>query len=297
MSHNSTVLNNSATSNDSPSPPNLFSASTQQPQMAQQPVAQQPVAQQDMSQALIVHDPHIPHNKPSKSQDELDLDDCKLGMNDFKGKIKDAIVKRHNGVYKSSLQAFTEAVESMDIDDATKAFLLNRVQHAMATNPDIKKKHGMISFSSSAYAGVLIDTLMECKKRTGAVYRNNTKHPLRSRPDKKQHFHPYANVGTKGNTNPLSKQQPHQTTLSAQPHQLGQSAITVHTLPHLQPSSIVNLDDPVVKQRIRNLSQMSKMTVELLDQYEALQDTSHPQNKEQLRLMVDNQLKCMHMSF
>lgn len=255
-----------------------------------------------MSQALILHDPHIPHipHKPSKSQDELDLDDCKLGMNDFKGKIKDAIVKRHNGVYKSSLQAFTEAVESMDIDDATKAFLLNRVQHAMATDPDIKKKHGMISFSSSAYAGVLIDTLMECKKRTGAVYRNNTKHPLRSRPDKKQHFHPYANVGTKGNTNPtnsLSKQQPHQTTLSAQPHQLEQSAITVHTLPHLQPSSIVNLDDPVVKQRIRNLSQMSKMTVELLDQYEALQDTSHLQNKEQLRQMVDNQWKCMRMSF
>lgn len=284
MSHLSNILSTPANSNDSAS--------------------QSMFIQAPMSQAIVLH-------KPPKSQSELDFDDCKLAMNDFKGKIRDAIVKHHNGVCKSSLQAFTKAVESLDIEKASKVFLLGRMQHAMAMTPDIKKKHGHISFSSSAYTEMLIETLMDCKARTGAVYRNNTKHPLRSRPDKKQHYHPYAKVGTKGKAFSLPMSQPHQptqphqpvqphqpTTLSAQPPQFTPAPITDPALSPLQTTStIVNLDDPVFKQRIRNLAQMSKMTMDLLDQYEAHHGTNQFQNKEQLRAMVDNQWKCMRMSF
>lgn len=236
---------------------------------------------------------------PAKTQEELDALDCKVAVNDLKGKIHDTIVKIHNGVYKSSIKEFTNALEHMDIDPVSKLFLRTRMVEAVKTNKNITKANGTIAYTSEEYLQVLFETLMECKVRTGVTYRNNTHHALRSRPDRRQSFHPYK----KESTSSAETSVPHKPLHTHLPPQHASGSplspcLTVNTLPPLQPSTQpVNIDDSYFKQCISNLFFMSKMTHELVEKYEAEQDGMSPDQKEQFQQIVDSHWKIMRTTF
>ena len=236
-----------------------------------------------------------------KTQAELDEQDCKVAVNDLKGKIRDTIIKMCKGQYKSSVKDFMNALEHLDIDPASKLFLRTHMLEEIK-NKNITKANGTISYASQEYVQVLLDTLMECKKRTGVIYRNNTKHPLRTRPDKKQTMHPYKKDTTstvdaifgpnKPSSAHLSTNEP---VVASHPPQ----GFTVDTLPPLQPSTqSVNMDDPCFTQRISNLCNMSRMAQELAQKYEAARAKGmSPENKEQFHNMMVTYWKFMRTAF
>lgn len=241
----------------------------------------------------------VPPPELIKTQAELDASDCNVAVSDFKGKIRDAITKLYNGVYKSSLKEFTNALQHMNMAPESRMFLQNRIMKAVMTDADITKANGTISYTSKAYHDVLFDTLMECKKRTGAMYRNNTKHPLRTRPDRKITAHPYKMKNTSSAETSVPNMPLHTHLSSNEPvvSNLSQG-ITVNTLPSLQPSTrSVNIDDSFFNQRISNLFYMSKITHELAQKYESERVEMSPDQKQQFQQIIDAHWKFMRTTF
>jgi hypothetical protein len=219
---------------------------------------------------LVVHE----------SPEEKDRKDCQLALADFKGKIHDAIKMNNKGVYKSSVKAFYEAIATMDIDEYAKNELIKNMQHALQTDPTIRRKDGNISYSSPAYEKILIDTLMAYKKKYGAVYRQNRTHPMRSRPNKKQRHSPYAPDVNKSpapqlpvHTMPSTVPRSNFAQVTPHTHQ-HTPGITVDTIPTLYPNSslssgnTVTIDDERSAQLVGNIRGVCDEILLVKNQYD-----------------------------
>jgi hypothetical protein len=255
------------------------------------------------TQQLVVHE----------SPEEKDYKDCKIALPDFKGKIQDAIKMNNNGVYKSSVKAFGDAIARMDIGEYAKNELIKNMQHALQEYPTIRRKDGKISYSSVTYDKILMDTLMAYKKKYGVVYRQNRTHPMRSRPNKKQRYSPYApdknkSPATNLPVHTMPSTVPHSNYAPDTPHTHQQTpGITVNTIPTLFPNSLlssgntVSIDDERSAQLVGNIRVVCDEILRVKSQYDTHKGSMSAEKREQydsmykhhcmsLRMMMMNQL-------
>lgn len=247
---------------------------------------------------LVVHE----------SPEEKDRKDCRLALPDFKGKIQDTIQLNNDGKYKSSVKAFCDAIATMDIDEYAKDELLKNMQHVLQVDPTIRRKDGNISYSSGAYENILMDTLMAYKKQSGVVYRKNRKHPMRSRPNKKQRYSPYAPDKNKSPApqlpvHTMPSTVPHANYAQVHPHAHQQTpGITVNTIPTLYPNSslssgnTVSIDDERSAQLVGHIRGVCDEILRVKNQYDTHKGSMSAEEHTAIREQYDSVYKHHWMS-
>lgn len=173
--------------------------------------------------------------------------DCQTALRDFKGKIQDIIQKCNNGKYKSGEREFFNSIVHLDIDQYAIDTLSKNMRIALENDPDIHRQNNTnISFNSDAYKKVLMKTLLAYKKQSGVSYSHNSKHPMRTRPNKKQRNSSYAFDKSKFPTScppmrTMDSTLPDSGDARVQPPNRQMSGITVDMIPTLMQNSSPSL--------------------------------------------------------
>ena len=140
----------------------------------------------------------------------------------------------------------------------------------------IRTQNGMVAYSSSACENILLGALQDYKKRTGVVFYNNKKHPLRHRPFKQQRHHPYA--------------QP-----SSQNTQVQNGGITVNTLPTLAPHmGPIDVADAVSFLPVNNILSIGNEMIRCKDDYDQQMKSTAYSEEDKAQLKQDANTQLLH---